>query len=81
MLYDIESMKGRVHESASDMHNLYSYTMQDMRNNSIEMNHDIKAIAEALQNGGDVPAVQETVMMALVLITHKCQALHKTHCM
>ncbi|MFB2860111.1 hypothetical protein ACE1BV_02325 [Aeromonas hydrophila] len=52
MLYDIESMKGRVHESASDMHNLYSYTMQDMRNNSIEMNRNIKAIAEALQNGG-----------------------------
>ncbi|HDX9008643.1 TPA: hypothetical protein RQO53_001043 [Aeromonas dhakensis] len=52
MQYDIESMKGRVHESASDMHNLYSYTMQDMRNNSIEMNRNIKAIAEALQNGG-----------------------------
>ncbi|ELM3717974.1 hypothetical protein RYR53_000995 [Aeromonas hydrophila] len=50
--YDVLSMKDRVHTAASDIHNLYSYTMQDMRNNSFEMNRNIKAIADALNNDG-----------------------------
>ncbi|MBF4800258.1 hypothetical protein F3H83_13715 [Aeromonas hydrophila] len=50
--YEVISTKDRVHTAASDLHNLYSYTMQDMRNNSFEMNRNIKAIADALNNGG-----------------------------
>ncbi|EPU3916917.1 hypothetical protein ACVWV7_000989 [Aeromonas hydrophila] len=50
--YEVISTKDRVHTAASDIHNLYSYTMQDMRNNSFEMNRNIKAIADALNNGG-----------------------------
>ncbi|HDX8369989.1 TPA: hypothetical protein RQN12_000930 [Aeromonas dhakensis] len=50
--YEVISTKDRVHTAASDLHNLYSYTMQDMRNNSFEMNRNIKAIADAINNGG-----------------------------
>lgn len=50
--YDVLSMKDRVHEAASDIHNLYTYVMPDLRNNSIEMNRNVKSIADAIKNGG-----------------------------
>ena len=50
--YDIRSMGGRIHEMASNVNNLYKYTLQDLKNNSIEMNRNVNSIAEAIQNGG-----------------------------
>lgn len=52
MGYDIQSMSGRIHEMASDVHNLYTYALPDLRNNSIEMNRNVRDIAEAVKNGG-----------------------------
>ncbi|WP_265421996.1 hypothetical protein [Aeromonas salmonicida] len=50
--YEVISMKDRVHTAASDIGNMYNYVLPDLRNNSIEMNRNIKAIAEAIKNGG-----------------------------
>jgi hypothetical protein len=50
--YEVISMKDRVHTAASDIHNMYQYVLPDLRNNSIEMNRNVKAIAEAIKNGG-----------------------------
>ncbi|WP_404838815.1 hypothetical protein [Aeromonas media] len=52
MGYDILSMRDRVHTMASDVGNLYNYVLPDMRNNSIEMNRNVRDIAEAIKGGG-----------------------------
>ncbi|WP_306643513.1 hypothetical protein [Aeromonas salmonicida] len=50
--YEVISMKDRVHTAASDINNMYNYVLPDLRNNSIEMNRNIKAIAEAIKSNG-----------------------------
>ncbi|WP_230581449.1 hypothetical protein [Aeromonas hydrophila] len=50
--WDISSIKDNTHELNSTLNNFYWNTAQDLRNNSIEMNRNIKAIAEAINKGG-----------------------------
>ncbi|HHQ4775512.1 TPA: hypothetical protein ACSP84_003353 [Aeromonas veronii] len=50
--YDISSIKEKIHTLNSNFNNFYWNTAPDLRNNSIEMNRNIRAIAEALKNGG-----------------------------
>ncbi len=52
MGYDILSMRDRVHTMASDVGNMYQYVLPDLRNNSIEMNRNVRDIAEAIKGGG-----------------------------
>lgn len=49
--WDVSSIKDSTHELNSTFNNFYWNTAQDLRNNSIEMNRNIKAIAESLKNG------------------------------
>ncbi|HHQ4578367.1 TPA: hypothetical protein ACSP17_000560 [Aeromonas hydrophila] len=50
--WDVSSIKESTHELKSTFNNFYWNTAQELRNNSIEMNRNIKAIAEALNKGG-----------------------------
>ncbi|MGN5130083.1 hypothetical protein ACTG13_10605 [Aeromonas hydrophila] len=50
--WDVSSIKDSTHDLNSTLNNFYWNTAQDLRNNSIETNRNIKAIAEALNNGG-----------------------------
>ncbi|ENC6657298.1 hypothetical protein ABKY47_001737 [Aeromonas hydrophila] len=50
--YDVSRIKEATHNLNSTFNNFYWNTAQDLRDNSIEMNRTLKAITEALQNGG-----------------------------
>ncbi|MBL0431972.1 hypothetical protein JD501_01830 [Aeromonas hydrophila] len=50
--WDVSSIKDSTHDLNSTLNNFYWNTAQDLRNNSIETNRNIKAIAEALNKGG-----------------------------
>lgn len=50
--YDIGSIKEKIHTLNSNFNNFYWNTAPDLRNNSIEMNRNLRTIAEAIQKGG-----------------------------
>ncbi|MFQ2346233.1 hypothetical protein [Aeromonas dhakensis] len=50
--YDVNSIKESTHSLNSTFNNFYWNTAQDLLGNSIEMNRNVKAIAESLKNGG-----------------------------
>lgn len=50
--YDISSIKENISTLDSNFNNFYWNTAQELRNNSIEMNRNLRTITEAIKNGG-----------------------------